>query len=410
MIPRYDAGFAATRKWQNKTSSPEATALASTHMPPRRKVLLTNFHRGTGGGHRTYLLSLLKGSLAQEFDLALACPATSSINTQARANGSLVFDQDFPGSARSFFQMVAGMGSLERIHQQFPFDIIHCNGSRDHWIAIYWKTFYRRQVKIIRARHAVKETRNDIIHAWAFNRATDLNIFVSRGMIPLCEPPGKLKLTSVTVITNGVDTDYFQPQKKEANLAAKLGILPADFVIGSNAGLGHHKRTDLMVHALAELPDRANVKLLLLGEERSIANYLYQAQQLGIEKNLVYAGMVDDVRPYLALLDLGFVLSDSIETSSYAAKEMMAMGVPLICTRFSGLPENVDEGKTGFLMTPGDLHDLQKCLRAFLNLVPSDREQMGRRSREKVVEEFSRQRQMELLAQVYREVGSDHSS
>jgi glycosyltransferase involved in cell wall biosynthesis len=378
-------------------------------MQARRKVLITNFHRGTGGGHRTYILSLLKGALAQEFELAVACPASSSINTQARAHGHLVFDQEFPGSVKNFFLMVACMGSLERIYQQFPFDLLHCNGSRDHWIAIYWKTFYRRKAKIVRARHAVKETRNDIIHAWAFNRATGLNIFVSRGMIPLCEPPGKLKLANVTVIANGVDTDYFQPQKRDAALAAKLGIRDTDFVVGSNAGLGHHKRTDLMIAAAAQFPQRDKLKLLLLGEERSIGNYLFQAQQLGIEKNVIYAGMVDDVRPYLALLDLGFVLSDSIETSSYAAKEMMAMGVPLVCTRFSGLPENVDEGKTGFLMTPGDLPALQKCLLTFFNLGDAEKAEMHRRSREKVVAEFSQPRQMELLTQAYRGVLQEHS-
>jgi len=373
-------------------------------MEGRPKILLTNFHLGTGGGHRTYLLSLLKGTLAGQFDFALACPATSSINSLARENGNTVFDHTFPGSLKDFFQVVASMRNLERIHRRFPFDIIHCNGSRDHWIAIYWKTFYRRAAQIIRSRHAVKKIGNDIVHAWAYNRATALNIFVSRGMIPLCEPPGKLKLENARVIPNGIDTERFQPRKRDLELAARLGIGDSDFVIGSNAGLGAHKRADLTLRAVAELPNRERLKILLLGEKRSAGTYLQLARQLGLEKNVICEGMVDDVRPYLTLLDLGFVLSESIETSSYAAKEMMAMGIPLICTRFSGLPENVDEGRNGFLIAPGDLQELRKCVTVFLNLTAAERAEFRAHSREKVVGEFSKQRQMESLAQAYREV------
>ncbi|MCE0522869.1 MAG: glycosyltransferase family 4 protein [Methylacidiphilales bacterium] len=373
-------------------------------MEGRPKILLTNFHLGTGGGHRTYLLSLLKSPLARQFDLALACPATSSINILARENGNTVFDHYFPGSLKDFFQVVASVRNLERIHRQFPFDIIHCNGSRDHWIAIYWKTFYRRAAKIVRSRHAVKKIGNDFVHAWAYNRATALNIFVSHGMIPLCEPPGKLKLENARVIPNGIDTEHFQPRKRDVDLAARLGIGDSDFVIGSNAGLGTHKRADLMLQAAAGLSSRDHLKILLLGEKRAAGNCLQLARQLGLEKNLVCEGMVDDVRPYLSLMDLGFVLSESIETSSYAAKEMMAMGIPLVCSRYSGLPENIDEGKNGFLVAPGDIENLRKCVTVFLNLSPSEKAAFHAHSRDKAVREFSRQRQMESLAQAYWEV------
>ncbi len=168
--------------------------------------------------------------------------------------------------------------------------------------------------------------------------------------------------------------------------------------------MGSHKRPDLMLRAVAELPNRDNIKILLLGEKRSAGDHLALARDLGLEKNLICDGMFEDVRPYLTLFDLGFVLSESIETSSYAAKEMMAMGIPLICTRFSGLPENVDEGKNGFLITPGSVPELQKCLAAFFRLAPSEKAALGAHSREKVVREFSNQSQMESMAQAYRDV------
>jgi glycosyltransferase involved in cell wall biosynthesis len=368
------------------------------------KVLLTNFHPGNGGGHRTYLLSLLKGPLGGQFDLALACPSTSSINALARQNGGTVFDHDFPGNAKEFLQVISSVRKLDRLYRRFPFDIIHCNGSRDHWIALYWKTAFRRPARIVRSRHAVKEIGNDFFHAWANNRATDLNIYVSRGMVPLCEPPGKLKLEKAAVIAHGVDTDHFQPREKDLSLAAQLGIGEADFVVGSNAGLGGHKRVDLMLQAASELPRRENLKILLLGEEGSARVCLGLARQLGLEKNVAYGGMRNDIRPYLTLFDLGFVLSERIETSSYAAKEMMAMGIPLVCTRYSGLPENVDEGENGFLIAPGQVQELRRCLTTFQEMTPAERMKFRAHSRAKAVKEFSWQAEMNSLAQAYRDV------
>ena len=373
-------------------------------MEGRPKILLTNFHLGTGGGHRTYILSLLKSPLAGQFDFSLACPPSSSINTMARENGNMVFDHIFPGSLKEFSQVIASIRGLERIHRQFPFDIIHCNGSRDHWIAIYWKTLYRRNVTIIRSRHGVKKIGSDVFHAWANNRVTNLHLYVSHGMMPLCEPPGALKLKNSRVIPNGVDTMYFQPQERDAKLAAQLGIRESDFVVGSNAGMGTHKRPDLMIRAVAGLPDREKIKIVLLGEKRAAGNYVQLAGELGIGNNLVCDGMFEDVRPYLSLFDLGFVLSDSIETSSYAAKEMMAMGIPLICARFSGLPENVDEGKNGFLVEPGDIAALQKCVTTVMGLPAAQRAEFRAHSRDKVMGEFSKERQIEAMAQVYRDV------
>jgi glycosyltransferase involved in cell wall biosynthesis len=370
-------------------------------MEQRRRVLITNFHLGNGGGHRTYILSLLQGTLADSFELAVACPASSSINTLARQNGNRVFDLNFPGGLREFSPMLASVRGLDRIYRQFPFEIIHCNGSRDHWIALYWRTLYRRKAKIVRTRHAVKPIGRDLVHEWAFNRATDLNIYVSRLMVPLAEPPGKLKLKNAKVIPNGIDTAYFQPRGRDLELAAKLGIGGDDLVVGSNAGLGSHKRADLMLKAVASLPGRDRVKILLLGEERSAPNFLEWAKHMDLEKNVIYGGMQADVRPFLSLFDLGFILSEKIETSSFAAKEMMAMGIPLVCTRYSGLPENVDEGQNGFLIEPGNLSELQKCLTYFLNVPPVERMKLGVHSREKVVREFSRQTQLDSLQQAY---------
>src|SRR5690606_31393217 len=74
----------------------------------------------------------------------------------------------------------------------------------------------------------------------------------------------------------------------------------------------------------------------------------------GLAGQVSYAGRLEDVRPMLAALDAGFVLSYRVETISFACREMMAMGKPVIVTRHAGLPENVTDGVDGWIVPPRD--------------------------------------------------------
>jgi glycosyltransferase involved in cell wall biosynthesis len=68
--------------------------------------------------------------------------------------------------------------------------------------------------------------------------------------------------------------------------------------------------------------------------------------------------------------------------------EAMACGTSVIASRVGGIPELVDEGVTGLLVPPSSPGELAE---AIITLLGNDqkRERMGRRAREKVVEQYS---------------------
>jgi glycosyltransferase involved in cell wall biosynthesis len=68
--------------------------------------------------------------------------------------------------------------------------------------------------------------------------------------------------------------------------------------------------------------------------------------------------------------------------------EAMAAGTPVIASRLGGLPEVVDDGETGFLVTPGDTEELADRLTLLLSR-PDRAMEMGRRGREVVAERFT---------------------
>ena len=197
--------------------------------------------------------------------------------------------------------------------------------------------------------------------------------------------------------------EYYKPIVKDQVLTTRIGVGQRDFVFGSVAGLGAHKRVDVIVKAASEMKNERQFKIVLLGHEEGARKILAFGRDLGVENRIIYAGMVEDVRPYISIFDVGFVLSDSIETISYAAREMMAMGTPLISSSYCGLRENVDEGVNGYLVRPGNVDEVKKAMVSFLEMSNDQYVSFRTAAREKAVKNFSVAQQISGLEEVYRE-------
>jgi colanic acid/amylovoran biosynthesis glycosyltransferase len=76
--------------------------------------------------------------------------------------------------------------------------------------------------------------------------------------------------------------------------------------------------------------------------------------------------------------------------------EAMAMGVPVVSTRHSGIPEAIEDGISGLLVPPKDAWALAYALRRLIHDEPL-RERLGRNSRKKIVEMFDVRRNVEVL-------------
>jgi UDP-glucose:(heptosyl)LPS alpha-1,3-glucosyltransferase len=98
------------------------------------------------------------------------------------------------------------------------------------------------------------------------------------------------------------------------------------------------------------------------------APYARLAHGSAFPKNLVYAGATRDVRPYYAAADC-FVLPTRHDPCSLVVLEALAMGLPVISTRFNGACEVMSEGQHGFvLQDPSDVPALAAALRTMLEV------------------------------------------
>ncbi|WP_109124337.1 glycosyltransferase family 4 protein [Dyella sp. C11] len=317
------------------------------------KLLYTNFHGGDGGGHTTYIRELA-AALAARHEVHVAAPPGSRLNREARAlPGVFVVDQPFPNGLNRWKARRRARAQLAAYLREQQFDLVHVNGSADHRLVL--AAMPSKRPALVWTKHNSKPVRGigNALRA----RRTDL-------VIAVCEYTRRELLHTayrrcrMETVYNGVDIERWSPWSTSDVQAERVrwdGGNSSVFLLGSNAGTASYKGWMDLVQALGLLSEdvRKQVRVIVAGVPPETAE-LERVAALGLSEQVVFPGVLTDARGMVASLDAGFVLSYDVETISFACREMMAMGKPVLLTRYAGLPENIHEGRDGWLVPVRD--------------------------------------------------------
>lgn len=327
------------------------------------KLLYTNFHPGSGGGHTTYILSLFR-SLRHKHQIQIACPSTSALNQYLRRlDPDSVLDIDYPGKFKELPGIVRNQIHLRRLLQKGAYDMIHVNGSPDHRLVARAIRGLRVKPAIVYTKHNSFPVKRNCFSMNRFRRHTDHIIVTCRHQADMFEQIGVPK-ESLTWIKNGVDTSHYTPwsDSKRREIRAYLGLSSHDLVLTSVAGTDLHKGWQTLIAAVSRMGD-STIKIIVCGHTPSHDTLAQHVNAYGMQKQVMFPGLVEDVRPFIAACDVGFVLSSGVETISFACAEMMAMAKPVIVSDFACLPDNVTHGESGWVVETGDVASLNSLLR-----------------------------------------------
>ena len=161
------------------------------------------------------------------------------------------------------------------------------------------------------------------------------------------------------------------------------------------------KRVADVVKIFAAVHEKHPATLVLVGDgpERDTAEH--EVDTLGLQKDVRFLGKVESVGDVLRGADL-FLLPSSTESFGLAALEAMACGLPVVASAVGGIPEVVEEGKTGFLAAVGDVDAMaDRALRVLED--PATEQRMKRAAAERALE-FSTDRVVPRYEQLYEEV------
>lgn len=182
------------------------------------------------------------------------------------------------------------------------------------------------------------------------------------------------ELTSVDVVLNGIDTDFFSPNSVESDSNHRPFRL---FYVGN---LSRRKGADL----LAPIMDR-------LGEgfELYYTCGLREARPLLPTRNMI-------ALPRLSELELlrQYRLADAVlfpsrlEGFGYCAAEALACGIPVVASKATALPEVVEHGVSGLLCAPGDVDGFVEAILA-LDADANRRRAMGENARASALKRFT---------------------
>ncbi len=210
-----------------------------------------------------------------------------------------------------------------------------------------------------------------------------------------------------TVIPHGVDTDRYSPPADRAAAFAQTG-LPGRFAIGCFGRVRAQKGSDVFVDAMcALLPRYPDFTAVMVGaitpEQQGFADDLKRRiEAAGLQSRIVVTGelAIEEVQRWYQRLTI-YAFTSRNEGFGLTLIEAMSVGAALVASRAGAAELVVENGVTGVLTPPGDVHALVNALEPLMR-DPASAEAMGARGRARVVEKFSLDAEANRIAEVYR--------
>lgn len=159
---------------------------------------------------------------------------------------------------------------------------------------------------------------------------------------------------------------------------------------------------DLLSAARLVISRNPGVHFALVGDGAYREQYQRQAREMGIADHVTFTGQVEDPMSegVYAAADVVCQVSRWEEVFGYVIAEAMSFSRPMVATRVGGIPELVEDGKTGFLVERGDAQAIaDRILRLIAD--PELRKRMGRAGREVVVAKFDLESNVERVVTSY---------
>lgn len=348
----------------------------------RIKILLVEEFKTTGGEEEV-VYYIYRNLDRTKFDVKIACPN----DARYFSKNPLDTEDWIPVPMSKQFDL-AGIRRLRKEVKAWKFGIVHCHGSRAGFIARL-ACFGLKNVRVVWTMHA--NTNDDRVSQSSFKRKikvfveyifnnylTDGIVFVSNDLmnrtklspksIPLCR-----------TIYNGIDLKRFNYTRlPNYNRGDPLNLL----FIGR---LSVQKGLDTLIKGISlAVSHGVDLRLQIVGEGELKDKISEQIISEGLSNYVNLTGFKSDVRPYLWKSHL-LLLPSRFEGFPMVILESLACGTPVIASNVNGIPEVIENGLNGTLISSVNPFDLSSAIEHYY-LHPNDLTSVSRNARNSVLE------------------------
>lgn len=352
-------------------------------------------------------------------DVAVALKAAGGRSVVASAGGGMARELEregvphvtLPLDSKNPFVIYRNIRRLQQVIAEHQIDIVHARSRAPAWSA--FTAARRSKIHFMTSFHGTYSGSGNFIKK-------HYNSIMTRGerVIAISEFIGNhirnvygVEDERIRVIPRGINLALFNPTKVSAErvvgLAGEWRLSDGIPVILLPGRLTRWKGQAVLIEALARL-GRHDIRCLLLGSDQGRESYRDELEQmvkrLDLEDVVHVADHCSDMPAAYMLADVVVSASTDPEAFGRIAAEAQAMGCPVIAADHGGARETVKQGKTGWLVFPGDPDALAQALAQALAMGSAAREKLAASAKAHIQNNFSKDKMCNRTLAVYDEV------
>lgn len=169
-----------------------------------------------------------------------------------------------------------------------------------------------------------------------------------------------VKSSKISVVQNAIECKYNKKELGQFRVEKRslISINDNESLIGFVGRLSEEKGVNYLIEAAVMLKQiSADFKLVIVGDGPKKSELICLANSKGLDQEVIFTGFQNDIEKWLPAFDV-FVLPSLTEGTPMALLEAMSTGIPVIASAVGGVPNILENGINGFLVTPGNSNEL----------------------------------------------------
>lgn len=205
----------------------------------------------------------------------------------------------------------------------------------------------------------------------------------------------------VHYIPNGIrEPSVLRANQARSFIEQKTGSLHGKKVVGMINELHKNKGLFYTLNAFRNiLKKRSDIALVIIGDGEEIKNLEKYIKENDMVDSVFLLGFIENASQYIKAFDI-FLMSSIKEGLPYNLLEAAYVGIPTIATTVGGIPEIIDDMKTGILIQPKKSNEIEYAIEFILNH-PDMADEFKKASVKKAKQNFSIQKMITSITKLY---------
>jgi len=354
------------------------------------------------GGAQKYVFDIAKGIPKDTFDVHVLFGGNGELKKKLQEEKIKTIELENSQRDVSTKKEFGLLFELYRIFKKEKPDIIHLNSSKMGFVgALVGRIVGIKKIIFTAHGWAFNEDRN-CISKKIFKAIHILTIIMSHKTIVVSEAlkkqiPEKFR-GKIVVIKNGIsDINFIDKNIAREKISGDNFIHQDAKWVGTISELHKNKGLEYMIRAVSETI--GNVAFVVIGEGEERKNLENLIKKFGAENKIFLVGKINEASKYLRAFDV-FTLTSTTEAFPYVLLEAGLASLPIIASDVGGIPEIIENKKTGILIEPKNPNEIKEKIEDILKNIEKYRS-FGTNLREKILSDFTKEKMMENLLEIY---------